>query len=49
MKIKTTVKTRGSSLVIIFPKEVVRKEKLRPGDEVIVEIKKKQETTHSKA
>lgn len=41
MKIHTIVRPWGSSLGIILPREVVRKEELRSREEVIVEIKKK--------
>jgi antitoxin component of MazEF toxin-antitoxin module len=41
MVMKAKVRTWGSSLGIIVPKEIVRKEHLNHGDEVIFELKKK--------
>jgi len=43
MKLKTRVRNWGSSLGIILPKELVRQEKLRPREEVIIEIIKRPE------
>jgi len=41
MRTKAKLKIWGSSLGIVVPSEIVKKEKLKEGEEVIVEIKKK--------
>lgn len=41
MQTKTKLRKWGSSLGIIVPAEIVNKEKLKEGEEVVVEIKKK--------
>ncbi|MBU0929840.1 MAG: hypothetical protein KJ623_02105 [Nanoarchaeota archaeon] len=41
MEIKAKVKEWGNSLGIIIPKEIVVGEKLKPSDEIIIDIKKK--------
>ena len=41
METKTIIKEWGNSLGIIIPKEIVIEEKLKPKDEVIIDIKKK--------
>ncbi len=41
MKIRTLVREWGSSLGVILPREIVREENLRVGDEVVVEVLKR--------
>ncbi len=41
METKAKVKEWGNSLGIIIPKEVIRKENIKPNDEVIINIIKK--------
>ena len=41
METKTIIKEWGNSLGIIIPKEIVIEEKLKPKDEVIINITKK--------
>lgn len=40
---ETEARTRkwGSSLGVVIPSEIVRKERLREGDEIVLEIRKK--------
>lgn len=40
---QTTVKAKkwGSSLGVVIPSKIVKEEKLREGDEVVIEIRKK--------
>ena len=38
---KAQLKTWGSSLGVVVPKDVVKAEHLKEGDEIIIEIKKK--------
>ncbi len=38
---KAKIKTWGSSLGIVIPSQVVKEEQLKPGAEVLVDIKKK--------
>lgn len=41
MMTKTKLKSWGSSLGIVVPRDVVRQEHLEEGEEVLIEIKKK--------
>lgn len=42
MLAKTTLKTWGSSLGVVVPRGIVRQEHLKEGEEVVIEIKKKE-------
>ena len=41
MKIHATVKTWGSSLGVILPKDVVREKNLKPKEEIVIEVIKR--------
>lgn len=45
MEIETTTKKWGSSLGIIIPKELVKEERLREGQEIRIDILSKKKTT----
>ena len=45
METKAIVKEWGNSLGIIIPKDIVRKESIKPNDEVVVSIIKKRKLT----
>ena len=45
MEVETKTKKWGSSLGIIIPKEIVRKERIREGQEIKIDILSKKKTT----